>query len=320
MLTINQLMKYLRNTHNINIKPNQKRQLQNIGYYHGFKGYRFIREDKNRINFESFDEIVALNQFDMNLKSLFYPYVMCIETTLKNYAIEALLKHSKSDDFDDIYNISLTDYKNNSYRSYKDKYTTRMRLKGIINNVLIRDYNTKKTVSHYFDSDRTIPIWSIFESLSFGEFGKLFECSSREVKLSVSSTLRFPSNIDGDGNITKFFIYALKDIRNAIAHNNIIFDTRFKTNKINKRLSLLIEQEIGIKNLNFDYIDAYVILIVYLLRKTGETKNNCKKIVSDYTKSTELLRISINNDICNKILGTTHRPNVKKLYDFIKNS
>jgi len=45
MLSIYQLMKYLRNVHHINVKSNQTQALRNIGYYHGFKGYRFIRED-----------------------------------------------------------------------------------------------------------------------------------------------------------------------------------------------------------------------------------------------------------------------------------
>ena len=42
MLSINQLMKYLRNHHQIAVKSNQSQALRNIGYYHGYKGYRFI--------------------------------------------------------------------------------------------------------------------------------------------------------------------------------------------------------------------------------------------------------------------------------------
>ena len=53
MLSIYQLMKYLRNTHHINVKSSQTQALRNMGYYHGFKGYRFIREDTNRVNFTS---------------------------------------------------------------------------------------------------------------------------------------------------------------------------------------------------------------------------------------------------------------------------
>lgn len=71
MLTINQLMKYLRGKHNIAVKSNQAQDLRNMGYYHGFKGYRFIRVPNQRISFTSLDEIIALNKFDMQLKALF---------------------------------------------------------------------------------------------------------------------------------------------------------------------------------------------------------------------------------------------------------
>ena len=51
MLTINQLMKYLRIKHNIAVKSNQAQDLRNMGYYHGFKGYRF-KDLCDRINIE----------------------------------------------------------------------------------------------------------------------------------------------------------------------------------------------------------------------------------------------------------------------------
>jgi len=57
MLTINQLMKYLRSKHNIAVKSNQAQDLRNMGYYHGFKGYRFIRVPSQRISFTSFSQI-----------------------------------------------------------------------------------------------------------------------------------------------------------------------------------------------------------------------------------------------------------------------
>ena len=74
MLTINQLMKYLRNHHSISVKSNQAQSLRNIGYYHGYKGYRFIRNPNSRIPFSSLDEVIALNNFDMQLKTKKAPY------------------------------------------------------------------------------------------------------------------------------------------------------------------------------------------------------------------------------------------------------
>jgi len=40
--------------------------------------------------------------------------------------------------------------------------------------------------------------------------------------LYTSATLHLPSNLDADGKITEYIIYELKDLRNAVAHNNII--------------------------------------------------------------------------------------------------
>ncbi len=76
----------------------------------------------------------------------------------------------------------------------------------------------------------------------------------------TSATLHLPSNLDADGKITEYIIYELKDLRNAVAHNNIIFDTRFRTGKINQRLVALLEAEVGIVNFDFKYIYAYIIL------------------------------------------------------------
>lgn len=97
MLSINQLMKYLRNHHHITVKSNQAQALRNVGYYHGYKGYRFIRTPNQHIPFSSLDEVIALNKFDMQLKTIIYPKVMFIENALKSYVIEAVLQDSNSE-------------------------------------------------------------------------------------------------------------------------------------------------------------------------------------------------------------------------------
>ena len=314
MLSIYQLMKYLRNTHHINVKSSQTQALRNMGYYHGFKGYRFIREDTNRVNFSSLDEIIALNKYDMRLKTVLYPKVMFIENALKSYVIEALLADSKSENFDVIYNKSLTAYRNYTpgSRAYKTEYTKRMNLKGKINAALVRDYNKRSVVAHFFNNDITIPVWAIFETL--------YDCACTNVKLYVSNIMKLPTNLDSDGMNTKFFIFTVKDLRNAIAHNNVIFDTRFKTGKIDQRLVTLLETEVGISNIDFKYMDAYIIMITYFLRKMGETKTACKQFVASYQQQTEYLRNELPINIYNQVVGTQHRPNMNALQKFISKS
>lgn len=323
MLSINQFMKYLRNHHHIAVKSNQSQSLRNIGYYHGYKGYRFIRTPNHPIPFSSLDEVIALNKFDMHLKATIYPKVMFIENALKSYVIEAILQDSKSENLDVIFNKSITAYRSYAPDSpqYHKQYAKRMALKGKINSALLRDYsNQKQIVNHFFDGDRSIPIWAIFESLSLGEFGTFFSCSNSNVKLKTSHIFHLPSNLDSDGKITEYMIYAVKDLRNAIAHNNTIFDTRFQTSTINRRLISLLETEVGIIGLDFKYIDAYIILITYILRKMGETKTTCKQFVASFVDCTDLLRTQISPNICNQILGTQQRTHLHQLQSFISNS
>lgn len=49
--------------------------------------------------------------FDAGIKSLFYPNVMLIETAVKNYVLDILVASTNSENFIDIYNQLLDNYK-----------------------------------------------------------------------------------------------------------------------------------------------------------------------------------------------------------------
>ncbi len=321
MLSHNQLMKYLRDTHNIEIKSNQSQALRNIGYYHGYKGYRFIRDSNNKINFTSFNEILALNKFDNDLKTLFYPKVMFIENALKSYVLESVLEYSKSEYLDDIFARSLTDFKNSSpgSKAQKDKVKMRIKLRNNINLALLRDYtNNKSIVNHFFEKNGAIPIWAVFESLSFGEFATFFDCANSNVKINVSKMLDLPSNFDKNGELIKGIIYMLIDLRNAIAHNFPIYDVRFQVGKPNNLVTKCIEQEINAKNLNFQNIESFVILISFLLKKMKVSKRECNKFIKSFLNISEELRNKIPLSVYNQILGTQLKNNSKKLHEYIE--
>lgn len=54
MYSLDDLITHLKANHNISVDENHKKDLRNIGYYHGYKGYRFIRKSINMINFTDF--------------------------------------------------------------------------------------------------------------------------------------------------------------------------------------------------------------------------------------------------------------------------
>ncbi len=101
--TLNSLMKHLRSSGIAIGGSAQKRTLKNMGYYHGYKGYRFAGKASNRLPLTDFGQLAALYDFDSKLKALFYPRVMAIETALKNYTIEAVVLDAGSSSFEDVW-------------------------------------------------------------------------------------------------------------------------------------------------------------------------------------------------------------------------
>lgn len=320
MYSIEDLKEHLAAKHNISVDQNQEKDLRNIGYYHGYKGYRFVRKANNPINFTNFSQVVALNNFDMQLKGLFYPNLMFIENALKNYVLDATLSDSQSEKLQDIYNRTLTYYKEfkAGTPAYKKEFKKKMDLEMKINSALIRDYMAGKGIEiHFYESGREIPIWAVFESLTLGEFGTFFACSNKNVKKIVSHNLNLPTNLNNDGVLLKNIIFTLKDLRNAIAHNGIIFDTRFSTSddKTRKNIELALESELKITKIDSNYIVSYIALICYILTKLGENRR-CNSFINEYQKLQNMIKnIPATTDM---IFGTQDKTVIEAVKNYIK--
>ena len=267
--SINSLMAYMRDVKNVDIKGStDKKKLRYMGYFHGYKGYRYYNRPTNLYSFRSFDEIQAIYDFDMSIKIMFYPEIMFLETALKNYVIEVVIDETQSKRFADIYAKVLTDYKSYSIASkeYKKSIGKRMNLRNKVYSLISRDYGKRFIVNHFYDKDQPLPIWAIFELISLGEFGVFFDCLNQKVSKKISKSVGIKNSYDGDGKLLPLIVYTLKDLRNAVAHNNTLFDTRFKTGKVNQRIAKCISAETGITNITFDSIADYVILIAYMMK------------------------------------------------------
>ena len=327
------LMKYLRDKKGISISgSSQKRKLRNIGYYHGYKGYRYISKPSKQIPYTKFEELTAIYEFDTQLKTLFYPNVMLIETAIKNYVLEVIVNEVHSNSFIDIYNKLLDNYKKfstagKSYSNanarkkdedrFKHELKRRLELRNRIYKVQTDAYgNGNKIADHYLSKDINLPIWAIFELLSLGEFGHFVSCLNFNCRKKISKTIGINPSDDSNAMMPQRLIYATKDLRNAIAHNDVIFDTRFRTNKIDKQVSNTISNATGISNLTFETITDYLILIVYLLKLLGISKTELKRLISSFNDTTEKLRANIPISIYNQIIHTDNNAKIAALRKF----
>lgn len=317
--SINGLMKHLR-THNISIDgSSQKRKLRNIGYYHGYKGYRYHHTPNNKIAYSDFNEILAMNEFDMALKSLFYPKIMFIETALKNYVLEIVLEKGGTESFNDIFTSLLTKHKDlpNGSEKYRNSLKQRLELRNHIYQALARHYQSKLVVQHFYHKDRNVPIWAIFEVISLGEFGNFVSCLNTNTKTSISAALNLNKAFDTNGTLAELIIYIIKDLRNAVAHNDVVFDTRFKNSKISNTVMKCLQQDTKISNIDFNTIVDYLILVCYLLKKLSVPKIEIQKMITQFVNITEMLRKRIPINIFSQIIYTNTRDRIVLLKKFV---
>ncbi len=320
--SINGLMKYLREKHNIQIQGSyHKKQLKNIGYYHGYKGYRYIKKPQNRINFNTFNELMAIIDFDNRIKALLYPQVMFIETALKSYALEIIIQNAKTENFSEIYSNLMTDYKSFSNQSdnYKNAYKKRLDTYNRIQNVIANSYaSDNNIVSHYLKNDESIPIWAIFEIITLGEFGNLISTFDLKTRKSISKDVGLNIAFDSSGKLIENIIFLIKDLRNAIAHNNVIFDTRFRNRRVSQTLLKVLSYDTSIQEINFNSITDYVILVIYILKKLNKTNIELRRILSEFMRIVDILKQNIPQSTFNQIILTNDLAKIKKLQIFIK--
>ena len=128
---------------------------------------------------------------------------------------------------------------------------------------------------------------------------------------------RLGINVSPDTNrqLVYKYIYTLKDLRNAIAHNSVIFDTRFRNIDPTKAMKRCLEIEIGLPYVNFKSIGDYVILMCYYLKILGVTKTEIKAFIRDFEKITDEYRKAVNPNVANIVI----RPDFVARMSILKN-
>ena len=166
MKTLDELMQHLCDNGIACSGELQKRELKNLGYYHGYKGYRFAGIAKNRLRLQSFEQISSLNSFDMALKSLIYPWIIAVETALKNYTLEEVLQDAESPFLDQIFAQSLNAYKEcrGAKKQYKIELLRRLRLRNEMDSLLSQRYKSSVPVIQHF--------LTLISKYRFGQFSR----------------------------------------------------------------------------------------------------------------------------------------------------
>ena len=315
----NALMRHLRNECNIDINgSDQKKQLISYGYYHGYKGYRFYRKSTNQIPFTKFNEVVAVIEYDNNLKAALYPELMFIETALKNIVCNASVDGLKYGTFDYIYKERMNDATTNTKLQ-----SNRLKLRNTIYSRISERYNCEEKnenqmVRHFYNRGEDAPLWVIFEVLYLSDLGRFCSCLNERTRIQILKQLNmYNVSVDTDKTLLASIIFTLKPLRNSVAHNNIIFDARFKDRKINAVLKRWVETETGIQNVTLYSLIDYIIILCCVLKRVSFNKYRIKTLLNKYEQETQKLQNNITPEIYNIIIQQNVPEKIQGLREYI---
>lgn len=186
--------------------------LKNISYFGLIGGYKhpFIDVQTHKyMNNTTFEDIVALYEFNEELRGLFFKYLCHIEIKLRSsISYYFCLKHGERQE----------EYLN------PNNYTTAPKNKrGVIKLIKILDNVANKNKDHKYliyqrNKYQNVPLWVILNALTFGQISKIFEFLPQNMQGLICQDF---------GNIKKNdmikYLKVLTLYRNVCAHNERLF-------------------------------------------------------------------------------------------------
>ena len=269
-------------------------KLRDIGYYSLIDGYKDIFYNPMTRTYAkgtNFTDIVALYEFDENLRSLVFKYICHVEQKIRS-----LISYS----FCDAFSENQSAYLNSSNYNISNK--NRRYISKLIS---ILTYEANQNTEHSYvvyqrNTYGNVPLWVIMKTLTLGQTSKMYSFMLPSIKSKVSVQY---------GNITEKeliqYLKVLTVFRNICAHNERLFsfETRFEIPNTILHKKMNIPQ----KGTQYLYVkhDMFALLIAfrYLLCKEDfkALKKELTKLLTSFSMTTSVAQK-------NKLLQAMHFP------------
>lgn len=307
-------MHHLRNDCNLEIHGSlEKQQLMAYGYFHGYKGYRFFQKTSNRIPFKSFEEIMAVIEYDNIIKAILYPNLMFIETAVKNIMCISTIEGLSNSSFDYVLKERMNDNTTNSHVQ-SDRLKLRNSLYSKISNRYgIEANKDNQMVRHFYDRGEDVPVWVVFELMFLDELGRFFLCLNTNIRKQILDVLNMKdSSSDTNSTVLGDLILTIKALRNAVAHNSIVFDARFKDRDINQVVKHWTERDTGIKNITLHSLSDYFILLYCMLKRLDYSNTRARELILQYKDAETKLQEKVSKEVFESIFSNRAK---QKMFD-----
>jgi len=219
-LTIEQQIDNLRNNKNLIITnyDNAYNTLESIRYFSLIDGYKdFFYDPMSRtyVQGTTFDDIVALYEFDEDLRFLLFKYIEHVEQKMRALVSYHFCNH---------YSVMQADYLNAAnYNNTNANHNGIIRLISILNHIV--NIGTDYIYVNYQRSTYgNVPLWVTVSVLTFGQISKMYEYMNQSVKADISKSF------DGVNERELLqYLKVLTGFRNKCAHSERVYSSHSHT-------------------------------------------------------------------------------------------
>lgn len=238
-----------------------KEMLHRYGYFALITGYKDIFKNPTTKNYRdgtTFHDIVAIYQFDEQLRELTFKYLLFVEQNIRS-----LLSYSFCDTYGDS-QVAYTSPQNYDTSTRAKSREVMKLINGYLNPLL-----TQKTqypyIEHHKAAHNNVPLWVLVNALTFGTLSKMYAYSKSQVQSAISR--EFQSIHESQ---LRKILEVLTEFRNKCAHNERLFSHKCAQHDIP---DLLLHRKLRIAQNGQEYIYgkrdyfSVVIALRYMLPK-----------------------------------------------------
>lgn len=213
-LTFEAQINYLENDKNLLI-PNHdyaKTMLKRIGYFSLIGGYKVPFKNPTTQKYKDgtrFEDIVALYDFDENLRELFLKYILKIERHIR-----ALLSYH----FTEKHGEQQSAYLNPaSYAVNRRNRVGVNRLVGTLSN-LANQNSDYPYINHQRQMYGNVPLWVLFNGVTFGSLSKFYSFTTQDIRSKVAKNFEKVNQLQ-----LEQYLSVITKFRNVCAHGERLF-------------------------------------------------------------------------------------------------
>ncbi|BDZ84340.1 hypothetical protein Lac2_24740 [Claveliimonas bilis] len=225
--------------------------LMRIGYFSLFGGYKHLFRiplTKKYKEGTTFNEIVALYEFDSNLRELFFKYLLQIERHMRS-----LMSYYFAEKYGESQTAYLDENNyNNSQRNHK--------IISRLISTLQRAVNTTDYVyiNYYRANYNNIPLWVLSNVLTFGNLSKMYKVFPQSLQSKICKNFGCINRKQMEQ-----FLSVLTKFRNVCAHGERLFTYR----TIDNISDLPLHQKMRIPKQGIQYLygknDLFAVVIAF---------------------------------------------------------